>query len=185
MDVDELARRIAESTDDADRQRVRIELYHSHLPKLEAAGVVERRDGRVAPADHPVYEASWWDVPERADATLDGMSALAHRRRRTVLSVLAQGAADSVSDLAVRVAAAETGSSVPVDGQTIERVRTSLHHVHLPKLDAVGLLEYDPGADRVRLADDLPAPAATALGQRDGPRPEQFLTDAETPEDGR
>ncbi|WP_227354014.1 DUF7344 domain-containing protein [Haladaptatus salinisoli] len=43
--VDELTRRIAERderTRARDRDRVRIELLHKHLPKMEASGVIER-----------------------------------------------------------------------------------------------------------------------------------------------
>lgn len=49
-----------------------------------------------------------------------------------------------------------------VDGEAARRIRTRLHHVHLPKLEAAGLVEYnakrqiaDPTAEFDRLEREL------------------------------
>ena len=62
-----------------------------------------------------------------------------NERRRDALCALADGRRTmSLEDLA---AAARDGP-----GETTSRVEAELHHVHLPQLEEVGLVEYD--ADR-------------------------------------
>lgn len=63
-------------------------------------------------------------------------------RRKAALEVL-DGGTDSVAleELAAAVAAREgegTGEGA------VERVATTLHHVHLPKMDDAGVIDYDP-----------------------------------------
>lgn len=71
---------------------------------------------------------------------------LVTERRRNALYVLYRSAGPvSVPALAEEVAALE--------GADTERVATSLYHVHLPKLAELGVAEFDPDADEVRLAD--------------------------------
>lgn len=88
----------------------------------------------------------------------DVFDALAHDRRRRVLRSLSDASLPlSVADLARRVAARETGgseSATEPPGDVVERIHVSLHHAHLPKLDAVGLVEYD---------DDRQAVVATRI----------------------
>lgn len=43
------------------------------------------------------------------------------------------------------VADREPPGDEPTDGQPDERVRLALHHVHLPKLDDVDVIDYDYG----------------------------------------
>jgi len=73
----------------------------------------------------------------------DVLDALAHERRQSVCEVLA--AADrevlSLEEVSERVAARqEDRTDGPADART---VKVDLHHVHLPKLDEAGLIEYD------------------------------------------
>ncbi|MFC7154655.1 hypothetical protein ACFQPA_04195 [Halomarina halobia] len=75
---------------------------------------------------------------------------LANHRRRYVLSYLddRSGEAVSVADLASQVVARElVMGPTPVDPESVE---VTLTHVHLPRLDDAGVIEYDRDADTVR-----------------------------------
>lgn len=90
---------------------------------------------------------------------------LSSRRSRSVLSVLSERPDGvSVPELATLVAGREgdaPGGSVPATDR--ERVRTSLHHRHLPKLEETSLVERQGGEvyPGVRLSEDV---VETALG---------------------
>ncbi|WP_336000655.1 DUF7344 domain-containing protein [Halorientalis halophila] len=77
------------------------------------------------------------------DSTLDAcFELLAHRNRRLLLSTLAETGDDRLplGVLTDQIVSKRVGA---VDHESIV---TELHHVHLPKLEAEGVLEYD--ADR-------------------------------------
>jgi len=80
----------------------------------------------------------------------DILDALADHRRRSVCEVLADADREflSLEDVAERVAGRETGRV------EASQVRVGLHHVHLPKLDNAGLLEYDHDANAVHYEGD-------------------------------
>lgn len=93
----------------------------------------------------------------------DLFDALAHGRRRRVLRSLAAARLPvDVEALARDVAAREHGGSADsretVPAEAVERVHVSLHHAHLPKLDAAGLVDYDADQNVVVAAEspDLP-----------------------------
>ncbi|WP_277541137.1 DUF7344 domain-containing protein [Haloarcula laminariae] len=86
------------------------------------------------------------DENSEAEVSLtERLELLASKRRRTVLELLAASgtAVHSLESLATAVTQAEQGADA--DAQPARRVRLCLHHVHLPKLDAAGLVAYDPG----------------------------------------
>lgn len=72
---------------------------------------------------------------------------LASERRRLILDVLAERSTPvDLADLAAAVATRES------DGETdgdVDRVALTLHHVHLPKMAAHGVVGYDPDAGRI------------------------------------
>lgn len=114
-------------------------------------GRIETRGGIVVTStlDDGVND-SW------PDATL---TAVADAKRRAVLRTLARADTDlDVPTLVDRVA-----GQIPGDGSADEHRRqlhSTLRHVHLPKLAACGLIEYDPDSGRVRhvhhdLTEDL------------------------------
>jgi len=82
------------------------------------------------------------------DRSLDAVfEMLRSERRRNVLYVLYQRAGPvQASTLADEVAARE--------GAEFTRVATALRHVHLPKLDDAGVVEFDAETGTVRLSDD-------------------------------
>ena len=74
---------------------------------------------------------------------------LSVERRRLVLDVLTgKSAPIDIESLAGGVAAREEGLDASEE-ETIQRVSVELHHIHLPLMTAMGVLEYDPDAGRV------------------------------------
>jgi DNA-binding transcriptional ArsR family regulator len=71
---------------------------------------------------------------------------LADERRRRVLRSVDRHGAMSMDDLVREVEPSTAGERTGVD------LTTSLHHVHLPKLSASGLVEFDPERGRVEKA---------------------------------
>lgn len=88
--------------------------------------------------------------PTTDAAALDTIySLLSDRRRRSVVAVLS----DRNSPIELRelaTAVTETASD-PDDGppNATREVVTTLHHVHLPKLDAAGVIDYDSETNTV------------------------------------
>lgn len=140
----ELATRVAaweagsppSSIDDGSTEEVTVELRQVDLPALEDVDLVDRSGaaGTVTTSDHAVFEEHWFQRLVRADAELDALvECLASDRRLSVLDELGDGPLTR-DELAERVAAGESASSV-------EDVRISLRHGHLPKLESTGLVE--------------------------------------------
>lgn len=81
-------------------------------------------------------------------------SAIAHERRRLVLRALrgADGHAAALDALVeiVRDEAGPPGATADVDRR---QIRATLRHIHLPKLVASGLVEYDDETERVRSSE--------------------------------
>lgn len=78
---------------------------------------------------------------------------LRNDRRRIALESLREtsGVAD-LSDLAETIAAKESGSDPPPSDKR-QSVYVSLHQTHLPKLDSLGIIEYDSDAHEIELRD--------------------------------
>ncbi|WP_408958664.1 ArsR family transcriptional regulator [Natrinema sp. 74] len=67
---------------------------------------------------------------------------IAERRNRAILSILNDAARSlAVTELAERLAESDAFGTADIDRQ---RVTLSLHHKELPRLDEVGLINYDP-----------------------------------------
>jgi hypothetical protein len=74
------------------------------------------------------------------------------RRRFTLEELRDNGDTLSVRELSERVAGLETGESPP-PRNIRQSAYVSLHQTHLPKLDELGIVEYDADAKRVALTD--------------------------------
>lgn len=75
----------------------------------------------------------------------------AAERRRTTLAILADRTDPiDLENLAAAVATREHDAGLP-DDEAVDRVAASLYHVHLPKMDGAGLVDYDPDANRIEL----------------------------------
>ncbi|WP_144903738.1 DUF7344 domain-containing protein [Halobellus captivus] len=90
---------------------------------------------------------------ERLDAS-EIHDVLRNDRRRLVLERLRAGeGVETVSDLAEQIGAVEAGESPP-PRKVRQSVYVSLHQTHLPKLDELGIVEYDPDGKTVTIADN-------------------------------
>lgn len=77
---------------------------------------------------------------------------LASERRRTVLAVLGGRTAPvDLRDLAREISVRGDDA---MEAGTADRVAVTLHHNHLPRMDDLGLLDYDPGANRIESCPD-------------------------------
>lgn len=77
----------------------------------------------------------------------------ANDRRRRVLQYLAEHGETDLAELSEVVAAAEYDGETPetISGQRRKRVYVSLYQTHLPKLDGMGLVDYDDDRGIIRL----------------------------------
>lgn len=140
-------------------RRAFLAVDHTHLPKLEEAGLLERYSGRgtVAATDHAAFrDEGVVDAitggARTDDRSLDALfRALADDRRRAVLDVLShQFGPVHAETLAREVAARERDSAESdVPGEAVERILVDLVHVRLPRLEDAGFIDYDAAAGTV------------------------------------
>ncbi|MFC7080902.1 DUF7344 domain-containing protein [Halorussus caseinilyticus] len=96
--------------------------------------------------------------PEAGGPTSGGLprldqyfDALSNERRRYALYYLSREEVANEDELARYVAARERGRSPSALSESAyERVRSDLHHKHLPRLADYGLVEFDPRSRVVR-----------------------------------
>ncbi|UTF52003.1 DUF7344 domain-containing protein [Natronosalvus rutilus] len=74
------------------------------------------------------------------------------RRRHVIRHLEARLTPVTLRELSERIAELETGES-PAPRNVRESVYNSLHQTHLPKLDALGVIEYDDDRKTVELRD--------------------------------
>jgi len=80
------------------------------------------------------------------------------KRRRTTLAVLARRIAPvELADLAEAVAEREDGVDA-TDEESIEELEILLHHLHLPMMADLGVIEYDPETSYVESCPDRLTP---------------------------
>jgi hypothetical protein len=94
---------------------------------------------------------------DSADGELDEADihdVLRNDRRRLVIERLqsTDDGSETVRELSERIATAESGESPP-PRNIRQSVYVSLHQTHLPKLDDLGIVEYDSDSKQVRLAE--------------------------------
>lgn len=92
---------------------------------------------------------------ERGVAPDAVLSALAHEHRRVVLRSLnrVEGETMNVSALVDQVADRLRSGSLPADVNR-QGIHIALHHVHLPKLEACGMIVRDAETKHVRSVTD-------------------------------
>lgn len=76
------------------------------------------------------------------------------RRRLTLEALREAGGESTVRDLSEMVAARETGKEPPPRDKR-QSVYVSLHQTHLPKLDELGIVQYDADNNDVRLGEKV------------------------------
>lgn len=92
-------------------------------------------------------------------------AALAKARRRHALRCLVRSSGPlTVSELARRLTQeGQASDAVEAPVGNVGREHASLYHVDLPKLVNAGLVDHDPEANRVRLADPEQCPEVEAV----------------------
>lgn len=112
-------------------------------------GSDEPRRKRVQPATDPAAE------PTTASQFETMFSLLSSRRRRYLLYSLVdmEGSVVERSQLVAWLAAAEHG--LDADDSLETQIETDLHHNQLPRLEAAGIVDYDPRQGTIRY-DGLP-----------------------------
>ena len=70
-------------------------------------------------------------------------------RARMTLDILAERTEPiEIEALAAEIAAQETGG-IAADGRAVANIALVLHHVHLPRMNDLGVIDYDPTTTRV------------------------------------
>ena len=139
----------------AHRDHVEISLHHLHLPRIEAAGLIERTDdGHIVCTEHPF----WTDsdvrkfltqdhaVPATTTATLD---VLADDRRRAILTLLEDQQELTVEEIAEKLA------ETPLPVQELPNLTVELVHHHIPKLEDAGVVVVDSTGESVRYTGNV------------------------------
>lgn len=91
------------------------------------------------------------DAPPSIDETLE---LLADRERRRVLEHLVEKSTDSASIAELREQLGDGPTGEPGCGSGLDRFELSLHHIHLPMMDAAGIVEYDARSKDLRYRPD-------------------------------
>lgn len=133
-------------------ERVERELHHRDLPMLESVALVDwdRPEETVRRTDHAVYRDPKFRavLTEDADFWDDLLHNIADTRRRRLLGILYDAGERVPVDTAVTKLLAQEvsdGGDKTVSGDRVSSVRSELHHVHLPKLAAADLIEWNRG----------------------------------------
>ena len=99
------------------------------------------------------------DSATTAITTDDLFKTLSNRRRRYVLHYLKQHAdteAVPIRTLSEQIAGWENGVDADaVSSKQRKRIYTALHQTHLPRMDRLGVVEYDANRGTVTMADSL------------------------------
>jgi len=86
-----------------------------------------------------------------------GLNLCQNQHRRITLAVLAEAQGPlTVNDLSKPIV--KYNHHIPVTEVSEElrtQIQSSLHHVHLPKLESAGVIHYDPEQQLVESADDF------------------------------
>jgi DNA-binding transcriptional ArsR family regulator len=86
-------------------------------------------------------------------AAVDIHDVLSNERRRMVLSILRdENGHTTARELSERIAELETGQTPP-PRNIRQSAYVSLHQTHLPKLDNLGIVDYDESTKTVSLTD--------------------------------
>lgn len=130
-------------------ERAAVGLHHNHLPKLSDAGFVELAeddDATMVSLTHRIESDRIRDLIESAQGSWEELNALLgeDRRRHVVTLLLSADGPLALDEIAKRIAERECSEVDATDGEHLESIRVSLHHLHLPTLTEVGILDYDP-----------------------------------------
>ncbi|ADB60863.1 hypothetical protein Htur_1979 [Haloterrigena turkmenica DSM 5511] len=111
------------------------------------------------PINSPAADLEFDD--SSADAVDTAMGILADRNRRAVLRYLDRSDGTATLTELAEAIATDTRNPDPttisdladVSSRDVREVRISLHHLHVPKLDAAGAIDYDRKTETLTLLD--------------------------------
>jgi hypothetical protein len=85
-------------------------------------------------------------------------SVLGDQRCRYALYSLHEAPTDIVmiDEIAPTIADWETGPEAEPTGDQLEKIKITLHHRVLPKLEAYGIIDFDPRSKTIRYWNDTP-----------------------------
>ncbi len=80
------------------------------------------------------------------------LKAIAHHQRREILRFLmdSSDATTTIDDLVKYLKSREIEQTGNHPGCSSTEIKISLHHIHLPKLEEAGLIEYDQRSEELR-----------------------------------
>jgi len=107
-----------------------------------------REDADATTSADDATDADAATDPTRIESLLDDRAVTDERRRSAVLALARRD--DTFVDLTTLAAELES----EWDARNRDTIDAELHHVHLPKLDEVGVIEYDAEATVAQLLDD-------------------------------
>lgn len=88
---------------------------------------------------------------DRLSRVDDTFELLSSRHCRYALYCLREHSSIELGELATKVAAREAGGTGDeMSEEERERLATALHHKHLPKLDGMGIVDYDERSETIR-----------------------------------
>lgn len=151
IELEELAAGVAAREDGADRvdeeavQRVAISLHHCHLPKLAESGLLD-----YDPTTRQVDPKGTTQLPG-ADQAKDWLAAIADPFRLLVMEYLAEHERTTLDELSTYL----TDVDDPAVDADPRSIRVRLHHHHLPHLEELGFVDYDPGERVVESTDRI------------------------------
>lgn len=180
LTLDALAERVVAGQREVSRGDVRedaveqttVGLYHNHLQQLADAGIVDLADsGRdttvaLTPDLEPEYVR---ELIEAGGGDWNALQAILNDERGQYATRVLSNADGplSIDELAEAVAFLERGEPECTNGEFLESVRISLHHVHLPRLGEAGVTSYDDEGGRVEL-DRVPGAFEAIVGDDSG-----------------
>nr|WP_227380346.1 hypothetical protein [Haladaptatus halobius] len=131
-----------------DYQQIQMTLYHYCLPKLEATGWIERQPEGIIATERLFFEQTELSLPDIDDPDLPSWEALApllaRPRRQHVASIIADyNQSLTLDELGTALTTSDHTTWEAEDGGNEPTLLVTLHHVDLPKLEEVGLIEYD------------------------------------------
>lgn len=136
-------------TSESDRRTREIALHHQKLPKLAAAGLIERIPAGVSlvpwfPIDVDAYDVPVPPANDPEDPAWDLMAAVVKRPyRQHVVSLVAEATDPIPLDVLASELAENDQFQIDSGASAYDRVTVRLHHVDLPKLEELGVLDYD------------------------------------------
>lgn len=154
-----------------DHQPIRVDLHHRCLPKLEAVGWIERHPEGVIAAESLPFGDEESSFPDLQDPNYpwEAIGALLARPRRQDVVAIVAGQCHrlTLEGLATELAEYGHASWATERREDEPTLRSLLHHIDLPKLAEVGLIEYDRDEKTVTRTSSLMALVdQTDLGKR-------------------